>query len=125
MRPQKKVEMPSYSKEGFHSTHPVTRNQKDNKIRGEGDVGDFRHSMSRHGGSPARGYMPESVEANKRPPLDNKISGMPPHEVARNGVAENGRGNGAMRNTQDCYNMSPRYGKEMPMHGRVRAEGTK
>lgn len=124
MKPQKKIEMPNYTREGYRSEHPVSRNQKDNKIRGEGDVGDFKHSMSRMG-APAKGYMAESVEGNRRPARDGKISGMPPHQMDEFGKAENGRGKGAMRNTQDCYNMSPKYGSMKPMHGMSKAVGTK
>ncbi len=125
MKPQKKVEMPNYTKEGYRSEHPVSRNQKDNKIRGEGDVGDFKHSMTRSG-TPVKGYYAESIESNKRPSGDNKISGMPPIQHNVFGKPENGRGKGNMRNTDDCYNQSPKYAKSMtPGHGMVKAAGTK
>lgn len=119
-----KAPMPNYTKEGYHSTHPVSRNQKDNKIRSmDAEANGLRHVISRHG-APARGYMAESVESNKRHSPDNKISGMPPHQMERFGVSEDAKGHGAMRNTDDCYNMKPKMGG-MPKHGMVKAHGTK
>jgi len=124
MKAQAKISMPGYTRQGYQSTHPVSRNQGDNKIRSmKAEAEGLRHVVTRSG-SPAPGYQAQNVEANKRPARDGKISGMPPHQMDRYGMAENAKGKGSMRNMDDCYGQKPKMGG-MPMHGRVKAAGTK
>lgn len=124
MKEQSKVMMPNYARTGYHSEHPVTRNQTDNKIRSEGGgMPGLTHTITKHG-APGKGYQPKDHEESMRPPRDNKISSMPPHQKDDFGIAENGRGKGAMRNTEDCYNQKPKMGG-MPKHGMLNAKGTK
>lgn len=122
MKDQKKIAMPAYTKEGYHSTHPVSRNQKDNKIRGMGGEGDFKHSMSREG-APAPSYQPQNYGEACYPRRDNKIAGMPPHKMYEFGKAENGRGNGSMRNTSDSENQHPKMGSMRTGYKPVRHSG--
>ena len=69
-RHEKKMPMPEYTKSGFHSTHPMHRNEKTNKIHSS-EVAGLKHSVSHHGGKPAPGHR--LGEDHKQHPKDNKI----------------------------------------------------
>lgn len=105
----------NYPNEKFHP-------HSDEAIRGHERDG-LHHTVTMHGET-SKGYRAEASEGNRMPPRDNKISGMPPHTMYRNGISEDSKGVGAVRAGEQQDRQEARKGG-MPKHGTVREKGTK
>lgn len=79
MKKQRKIEMPNYTKVGYHSVHPVTRNEDDNKIKAM-PGGEKKYF------APGAQYRSDSLAENKRPAKGGKIKTMPPVQRVTFGV---------------------------------------
>lgn len=117
-----KVTPAEYSRPGYQVRNEKFHPHSDNEVRGHERDG-LRHVITRHG-EPSNGYHAEMSEGNKMPPRDNKIRGLPPHDMYRNGVSEDAKGMGAARNDAPNGNQNMRHGG-MPKHGMVNTKGTR
>lgn len=95
-RHQKAIVMPRYTESGFVAKHEMHKTHDDrNKIRAGEHFGKQERYLA-----PGAGHRTESVEGNKRSPMDNKIRGLSPMQHVTGGCPEK-LPHGKMRNESD------------------------